>query len=170
MPYRKSGATRSKTDARIVKGRDNEEKALELRAQFLSLREIGRRLDLTAEGVSQAIQRGLARSHDSDIVKSVRLIAIERYGLMIEADFYKALNGDEKARVRVLEVMLRMEKVAGCHQELSQGIGGPAVAFNYYMPVAEKSDIIHVDPDDYNLPRPELGSGINTNGNGVANE
>lgn len=160
----------SKTDPRLIKGRETEQQAMKLRLQSMSLRKIGAVLGITAQGVSDAIERALARSPDDDLAKATRKQSIDIYNVLIAKDLDAALGDDLEARKRVLNVLYRKERIAGCHQELPQGAGGPAVAFNYYMPVAENSDTVHVDPDDYNLPRPALGSGISPNGNGVSHE
>lgn len=153
-PKKKGGL--SPISARVVRGSDNEEKCLELRAENKSLREIGAILGLSHAGVAKAILRGMKNRHDPEIANSVRLQSIERYDLLIEADLYKALDGDKAARARVLEVMLAQEKVAGCHVELPQERQGAAVAFNYYMPTVETDPLAHVEKADFELPQREI--------------
>lgn len=158
----------SKTDPRLIRGRETEAEAMKLRLnnKSMSLKAIGAILGITAQGVSDAIQRALSRQHDAELVKEVRQQHIDIYNMMIAKDLHAAFDGDKDARERVLRVMLRKEKVAGCHQETPQGATGPAVAFNYYMPVAQKDELQHVEPDDFNLPRLTAG---NVSANGSAN-
>jgi len=167
-PERKKKLPLSATARLRIQGLESEAQCIELRNQGMKYAQIGAAVGLSIEGVRLALLRGMKKFADEDVTKNVRLALLEKYDLLAEKYLPAALDGEEKAFERFMRIAEAMAKVGGCLQELPQGIGGPAVAFNYYMPVAEKNDIIHVDPDDYNLPRPELGSGINTNGNGVA--
>ena len=146
------------TAALRIEGLDTEAQCLELRSQYLSLREIGARLNISAEAVRLAILRGMARIVDPDITKAVKISLIEKYELLLEAHLPAALAGEEKAYERSRELMLDMAKVAGLFTEQSQQ-SGPAIQFNYYTPTADSDEKKYVDAEDYALSRPELDDG-----------
>lgn len=142
---------------------------MELRNQGMTYAKIGAAVQLSVEGVRQALLRGMGKIADTDTTKAVRLVLLEKYDLLAEKYLPAALGGEEKAFERFMRIARAMAEVGGCLQETPQGATGPAVAFNYYMPVAQKDELQHVEPEDFNLPRLTAGNGATNghNGNGV---
>lgn len=167
-PERKKKLPLSATARLRIQGLESEAQCIELRNQGMKYAQIGAAVGLSIEGVRLALLRGMKKFADEDVTKNVRLALLEKYDLLAEKYLPAALDGEEKSFERFMRIAEAMAKVGGCLQELPQGGTGLHIGFYKYLMPNQESETAHVEPDDYNLPRPELGSGINTNGNGVA--
>jgi hypothetical protein len=124
MPHSKNSATR-------IKAAERRTRALELRKQGLSYREIGRELGISEQRAHRVITAELARlnAKRAEQAAEVTRLELERLDSMWAGVWEKAKAGDGPAIDRALAIMGRRAKLLGLdapdRRELTGAKGGP---------------------------------------------
>ena len=96
----------SKRSKKIVRGREREEQALQLRIAGLTYRCIGEEMGISESGAYKAVARALRRLNEriAESAEELRRIEMERLNALHLAFWPRAEKGDEKAADRILRI------------------------------------------------------------------
>lgn len=125
-------APESTTSQRIIRGRERELKALEMRKAGATFEQIGNALGITPQGAHRAVKRALRRiiEKSDEAAEEIRRLELERLDAMLLALWPQAKRGNLGAVDRILRIMERRAKLLGLDAPKAVDIttdGGPIV-------------------------------------------
>ena len=123
----------SKGSKKIIRGREREEQALQLRIAGLTYKRIGEAMGISESGAYKAVMRGLHRlnEHVAENAEELRRLETERLNALLLAFWPRARRGDEKAADRVIRIGTRLAALWGLDAitKIDVTTGGEPITF-----------------------------------------